>query len=190
MTTAKVQKKADISGAVPLEETLKGLNKNQLIQHADENMGLKVDPNLSEDVIRKELLKFDGHQRNIAREESEKSAKETTSDDDPLVNVVFRNLQSMSEDITFNFPGPRGLFGPKNKKGHKKCPRYHLYPGMEIELPYSVIEHLRSKVFTRHIPVYDNATGLIAGVTPIITPRFILEQRLTKEQAIALQNLK
>ncbi len=188
-TTTKVQKEADISGAVSLEQTLKGKNKDQLIQYADEKMGLKVDLNLNEDTIRKELLKFDNHQRNHARIQSEKSAKESMSDDDPLVNVVFRNLQSVNEDITFDFAGPKGVFGPRNKKGHKKIPHYHLFPGMEIKLPYSVIEHLRSRTFTRHIPLYDNATGLISGVTPVITPRFILEQRFTKEQAIALQKL-
>jgi hypothetical protein len=136
------------------------------------------------------MLKLDTHQRNLAREDSEKSAKASQSDDDPLINVVFRNLQSMAEDITFYYAGPKGVRGPVNKTGHKKIPKYHLYPGMEIELPFSVIEHLRAKIFTRHIPIYDNTTGLIAGVTPVITPRFILEQRLTKEQAIALQKMK
>ena len=198
LTTTEVQ--ADISGAVSLEQELKRKNKDQLIQYADQQMGLQIDQNLDEDVIRRELMKYGGMQRNLAREESEKAAKASTSKEDPLINVVFRNLQSVNEDITFNFAGPKGVYGKAfkgpggkalgNPTGHKMIPKYHLYPGMEIELPYSVIEHLRSRTFTRHIPLYDNATGMISGVTPVITPRFILEQRLTKEQAIALQNMK
>lgn len=189
-TTEVPNKKADISGLVSLKQTLKPMNKTQLIAHADEKMSLNVDSNLSEDVIREQLLKIDLAQRNSARAKSEEAAKESASGTDPLVNVVFRNLQSMNEDIKFSFSGPKGVFGPKNKKGHKKIPVYHLFPGMEIELPYSVLEHLRSRVFTRHVPVYDNVTGHQSGVEPVITPRFILEQRLTREQAIALQNLK
>ena len=187
-TTTEV--KADISGAVSLEQELKGKNKAQLIQYADQQLGLAIDGTLDEKVIRENLIRYMDTQLNAAREKSEKSAKLVATDDDPLMEVIFRNLQSMNEDITFAFAGDRGTFGPKNKKGFKKMPTYHLFPGMRIELPYSVIEHLRSKVFTRHIPVYDDATGQIGGVRAIITPRFILDMQFTKEQAIALQKLK
>ena len=197
-TTTEVQ--ADISGAISLGQELKGKNKAQLIQYADEKMGLTVDVNLSESVIRQNLQVYNDVQRNAAREQSETSAAASISATDPLIEVVFRNLQSVNEDITFSFAGPKGSYGKAQKGaggkklgnpgGHKKIPKYHLFPGMKIGLPFSVIEHLRGKIFTRHVPVYDNNTGLIGGVKAVITPRFILDIQFTKEQAIALQNLK
>ena len=187
-TITEVQ--ADISGAISLEQELKGKNKAQLMQYADQKLGLSIDGTLDEKVIRENLIRYMETQLNAAREKSEKSAKKASSKDDPLMEVIFRNLQSMNEDITFSFAGPRGTLGPKNPKGYKKMPVYHLFPGMRIKLPYSVIEHLRSKIFTRHVPVYDDNTGQIGGVKAIITPRFILDMQFTKEQAIALQKLK
>ena len=187
-TTTEVQ--ADISGAISLEQELKGKNKAQLIQYADQKLGLSVDGTLDEKVILENIVMYADSQINAAREKSEKSANEAVSESDPLMEVIFRNLQSQNEDITFAFAGPRGTFGPKNPDGHKKMPVYQLFPGMKIKLPYSVIEHLRSKVFTRHIPVYDDNTGMIGGVKAIITPRFILDMQFTKAQAIALQKLK
>ncbi len=189
-TTTEVTKDADVSGATPLDQTLKAMSKTELIKYADKSLGLNIDAKLDKSTVLSELLLFDSNRRASARAESELSAKASESDTDPLINVTFYNMQTANEDITFNFAGPKGTFGPINLTGHKKIPKYHLFPGMKIQLPYSVCTHLRSLVFTRHRPVFDEVTGLQAGAEPIVTPRFILEQQLTKEEAIALQKLR
>jgi len=189
-TTAHEPVKSDVSQAIPLEEKLKRMSKPELIKYADEYMGLVIDLALTKDAIKNELLKIDQDRQKSAREETEKSAAGSISEDDPPINVVFFNMQSANEDITFNFTGPKGMYGPENSNGHRKCPRYHLFPGMEIELPYSVVSHLRGLTFTRGKPIWDPDTGLQKGTIPIITPRFILEQRLTKDEAILLQKMR
>jgi len=191
---------SDVSQAIPLVKQLDSLSRRELVTLADEKYGVNIDSKLDVEAIKKAILNIDQGIRQEARRETEESASKASSEDDPLILVVFYNMQSSEEDITFAFPGPRGMYGPEfvgadgkkhgNPKGHKKCPVYHLFPGMEISLPWSVVEHLRSRTFTRNRPVWDEATGQIKANIPIITPRFVLEQRLTKEQAVQLQKIK
>lgn len=181
---------SNIGQTVPFEKLIKGMSKDELIKYADARMGLRIDPKLTKEAIKRELLLIDQGHRQDARKTSEESATASISEKDPPINVKFFNMQTADEDIQFDFPGPRGMFGPVNNEGHKKMPHYHLFPGMEITLPYSVVEHLRSRIFTRHRPIWDQQTGLQSGVIPIITPRFVLEQRLSKEEAIALQQMR
>ena len=181
---------SDVGNLVPIEQEIESMSKKQLVLFADSRLGATLDMKLSIDAMKKNILQFNSGRRKNAREESEASARQSASKDDPMVNVIFHNMQTAWEDITFNFPGPRGIFGPVNKKGHKKMPKYHLFPGMEISLPYSVVEHLESRTYTRHEAIFDPATGMQKGQRPVIAPRFILQQKLTREEAIALQELR
>jgi hypothetical protein len=185
---ARVQ--SDVSQFIPLETQLAPLSKPQLIKLADEKLGITVDDKLTKEVIKRKILEYDQGRRKGAQRESEESARRAISDDDPPITVVFYNMMTSDEDISFDFAGPRGIRGPINKNGHTKIPHYHLFPGMQITLPWSVVDHLRSLTWTRHKATYDMETGNINGSIPIITPRFILEQRLSKEEAIALQEMR
>ena len=190
MDENKENQEGDISLRIPLRDQLKGMLRPALVKYASDRFTVTISDKLTIPVIIDQLVKMDDAVRAGAQKESEDSAKQSISEDDPPITVVFHNMQTADEDITFSYDGPRGMYGPINKLGHKKCPRYHLFPGMEITLPYSVVEMLRSKICTRHKAVFDTKTGLQCGVEPIISPRFLLDQRLSKDEAIMLQKMR
>lgn len=182
--------KGDVSLRIPLRDQLKGMLKPQLIGYASDRFGVTVSEKLTIPVIIDELVKLDNSIKAGARSESEEATRQSISEGDPEITIVFHNMQTADEDIKFSYPGPKGMYGPINLTGHKKCPKYHLFPGMEIGLPYSVVEHLRSKICTRHKAVFDPVTGLQCGVEPIISPRFLLDQRISKSEAVMLQKMR
>lgn len=182
----------DVTETMPLEEQLGLMKKPELIKYM-ENLGYNVDGRLAEKTIRENILNVVADRKNNAAKLNEDSSRATISEDDPMIKVKFFNLESPSTDLEFAFPGKRGMFGPKfikdgktygNPTGHRKCPKYHLFPGEPVELAYSVYEHLESLTFVTHKTVFDPITGLIQGNIPIIKPRFILQPIITKEDLV------
>lgn len=178
---------SDVSEALPLSEQLKALSKSQLIKFAD-NLGFQVDARLKEETIREAILKIDADHKKQAANINEESLAATVSEKDPEITVRFFNMESPGADLEFAFPGPRQMFGPKNRKGHKKCPKYHLFPGEIVKLAYSVYEHLSGLTFVTHKTVWDPASKMIKGTIPIIKPRFVLQPVLTKEDLLKINN--
>lgn len=177
---------ADISDNVQLNVQLETMNKGQLVKFAADEFALEVEARLTKEVIIENLLKMDKARKSKAAVENEESLAKTVSDDDPPIKVRFFNLQSPEEVINFAFAGPKGMKGPVNKTGHKKCPRYELYPGEEYTLALSVKEHLESLLFTHYKTIIDTLTGQIAGNVPIWKPKYILNPVITKEQLLEL----
>jgi len=177
---------ADISDNVQLKTRLSSMNKSQLIQFASDKFSLKVEPKLSEKVIIENLLKLDKASKSEAATMNEESLEKTISEDDPPIKVRFFNLQSPEEVINFAFPGPKGMKGPVNKNGHKKSPRYTLYPGEEYILALSVKDHLESLTFTHYKTKIDPLTGQVAGNEPVLKPKYILNPVITKAQLLEL----
>lgn len=176
---------SDLTEGLSLSEQLKGMSKKQLIKRADD-LGFKVDERVKEDAIREQLLRLDAERKSQAAIVNKESLAMTASKEDPEIEVKFFNMESPGADLEFAYSEPRGMFGPKNKKGHKKCPKYHLFPGEIVKMAYSVYEHLSSLTFMTHKTVWDTESGMISGTVPIIKPRFILQPIFTKEQLVKL----
>ncbi len=180
---------SDVSESIPLKDQLEGMNKSQLIKYM-ENLGYNVDMRLSEKSLKENILKIVGDRKNDARKTNEDALGMTVREDDPMIEVRFFNLETPNIDVEFAFPGKRGMYGPSytvkgekygNPNGHKKCPKYHLFPGETVKLAYSVYEHLISLTFMTHKTVFDPQSGMIQGNIPIIKPRFILQPIFSKE---------
>lgn len=180
----------DVAGRVPLQKELEGMNKRQLIQYANEQMGYTIDEKLTKEAIVTALVQLDDNRKMEAQKVNRESTAKAVSETDPAIKVQFYNMESPTADLEFAYPGPRGMRGPVNKKGFSKCPVYHLFPGQITELPYSVIEHLEGLTFTTHQPHFDPMTGMQDGAIPVIKPRFILKIILTKEQMLKAQAVK
>lgn len=177
----------DISENAGLKTRLEAMNKGQLIKFGEDEFSLKIEPILAEKVIIDNLMRLDDARRGEAAKVNEVSLNKSISASDPPIRVKFFNLQSPEEVIGFSFAGPKGMKGPVNLTGHKKCPAYKLYPGEEYTLPLSVKEHLESLTFTHYKTIVDTLTGQIAGNVPILKPKYILNPIISKEQLLALQ---
>ena len=174
---------SDASESIPLEKQLEKMDRPQLVEKMNE-LGYQVDGRVGEKTIRENILKAVAEQKSNAKQKNEESLAMAVSKEDPPIEIRFFNLESSNTDIEFAYSGPRGMFGPINKNGFKKCPVYHLFPGETAKLAYSVYEHLSSKTFVTHKPVFDPKTGMIGGNIPIVKPRFLLQPIFTKEQLI------
>ncbi len=184
----------DVTNELPLEKQLNAMDKPELTKYM-EGLGYNVDKRLSDKTIRDNILKVVADRKNNATAMNKESFQATVSDEDPKITVRFFNLETPNVDIEFAFPGKRGMYGPKftkdgkdygNPNGHRKCPKYHLFPGEEVDLAYSVFEHLESLTFATHKTIFDPQTGMIQGNIPIIKPRFILQPVITKEDLIKI----
>jgi len=177
----------DISGNTPFKIKLAAMDKDQLIQFGSDEFNLKIDSKLSEKVIIEQFIKLDNERKGNAMEVNKESLNKTASADDPPIRVKFLNLQSPTETINFSFAGPRGMYGPVNKTGHKKCPTYTLIPGEEYTLALSVKTHLESLTFTHYKTLIDQMTGQVRGNVPELKSKYALYPVFTKEQLISLQ---
>lgn len=183
---------SDVSESIPLKDQLASMGKSQLVKYM-EDLGYNVDLRLSEKSIRENILKIIADRKNDARKTNEDSLEMTVDKKDPMIEVRFFNLETPNVDVEFSYSGKRGMYGPtymlKGKKygnpnGHKKCPKYHLFPGETVKLAYSVYEHLIGLTFVTHKTVFDPQTGMIQGNIPIIKPRFILQPIFSKEDIV------
>ena len=182
----------DVTNELPLEKQLNAMGKSELMKYM-EDLGFNVDKRLAEKTIRENILKVVADRKNNATAMNKESFQATVSNEDPKITIRFFNLETPNVDIEFAFPGKRGMYGPKfikdgkeygNPNGHRKCPKYHLFPGEEVDLAYSVFEHLESLTFATHKTIFDPQTGMIQGNIPIIKPRFILQPVITREDLI------
>lgn len=176
---------SDVSESVTLSDQLKAMDRAQLVKYADD-IGYSIDGRVKEETIRKGILSITADRIKQAAEVNAESLKQAVSEEDPEIEVRFFNLQSPGADLEFSYSEPRGMFGPRNKKGHKKCPKYHLFPGTVTKMAYSVYNHLQGLTYVAHKTVWDTRTGMITGTIPIIKPRFILQPIFTKEQLVKL----
>ena len=177
---------SDVSEALPLAEQVKAMTKTELIKYADGVLGYKMDDKLSAAVIRENILKIETDRKHQASQLNAESLAVVVDDSDPEITIKFFNMESSGTDIEFSYSEPRGMHGPVNKKGYKKCPRYHLFPGETVKMAYSVYEHLTSLTYVTHKAVFDQLTGNVKGNIPIVKPRFVLQPIFTKEQLTKL----
>ena len=177
---------SDVTEGLPLDKQLDAMSKAEMIKYADDVLGYRIDPKLLKAVIKENILKIDADHKSQAAKVNEDSLAMTVSKEDPEITVRFFHMESPGADLEFSYSEPRGMFGPNNLKGHKKCPKYHLFPGEVVKLAYSVYEHLSSLTFVTHKTVWDPVTGMIKGSIPIIKPRFILQPKFSKEQLVKL----
>ena len=182
--------------SVTLAQRLEKMSKDEMIVFASEEMGLQVDPNLEEDVIREKLLTIEAQQKSNARninagslamtmalvERRNASGKPKFKTVDPPLQARFYNNESPLADVEFSTTEPYGFRGEKNKYGFSKCPSWHLFHGEVYTLPASLIEHLKSLTYITAKPVIDPQTGMQHGTIPVVKNRFILEYMLTREQ--------
>ena len=176
---------SDLTEALPLDRQLDVMSKVEMIKYAD-TLGYQVDDKLTRKVIKENILRIVSDRKSQGQKLNEESLAAVVSEADPEISVRFFNMESPGADLEFAYSDPRGMRGPNNPNGFKKCPVYHLFPGEVVKLAYSVYEHLTSLTFTTHKTVWDTATGNIKGNIPIVKPRFILQPVLTKEQLIKL----
>jgi len=162
------------------------MTKAELIKYADTALGFKIDDKLTKVVIIENILKIDASRKSEAQKVNEESLAVAVSEADPEITVRFYNMETSGADLEFAYSGKRGMYGPNNPKGFKKCPRYHLFPGVVVKLAYSVYEHLSSLTYVTHKTVWDPETGNIKGNIPIVKPRFLLQPIFTKEQLVKL----
>lgn len=177
---------SDVSEALPLEQQLKTMERPELIKFAD-NLGYNIDNRVKDATIRDNILRIINDKKNEAAKVNAESLKQAVSEQDPEIEIRFFNMESPGADLEFSFSEPKGLFGPENKNGHKKCPRYHLFPGEVMKMAYSVYEHLNGLTFVTHKTVWDTKTGMITGTVPIIKPRFILQPIFSKADLLKLK---
>ena len=173
---------ASIADAIPLTAILDSMTKEDMIKYADDIFNLAVDPKLSKEVIRANILKIDEARRGQAFNQNVESTQMFLNRGDKALNVKFHRLDFPDADLEFSYSGNVGMKGNRNKQGFSKCPSFHLYPGETYTLPTSVINHLKSLTFATHKTVIDKVTGMIAGAIPVVKPKFILEYVFSKEQ--------
>ena len=189
---ARVPVQVDVTESLPLEVQLKAMTKRQLIEYGG-NLGFNIDRRLKESTIIQNILAVVADRKSNAAKTNAESLRATVTEDDPMIEVRFFNIETPGVDIEFAFAGKKGMYGPKyikdgktygNPKGHRKCPKYHLFPGEVTKVAYSVYEHLESLTFVTHKTVFDPVSGMIQGNIPIVKPRFILQPVVTKSDLI------
>lgn len=98
-----------------------------------------------EDVPKAELIDamMKLHQRQVKEsvETTAQAVAETESDDDPLVDMVFQNLECPGTPIEFTYQ--KGGFKVVNGKV-KPAPKWSFMPGRTYKVPLSVANHLNS----------------------------------------------
>ena len=190
MTEPAVQ--SDLTESVPLKKQLEFMKRPALVEKMS-GLGYQVDGRVSEKTIRENILKIISEQKSNAKQRNAESLAMAVSKEDPMIEVKFFHLESPETDIEFAYSGTRGMYGPEftkdgkkygNPKGFRKCPKYHLFPGETVKLPFSVYEHLERLTYVTNKAVHDPVTGMIGGNIPIIKPRFLLQLVVTKEQVI------
>ncbi len=195
MDTMEQPIQSDVSEALPLEQQLKGMDRERLVKYAAD-LGYQIDGRVKDETIRINILKIIADKKGQAAKVNEESLKQTVSEKDPMIEVRFFNLESPGADEEFAYSEPRGMYGKEfthpdgskggNPNGHKKCPKYHLFPGELTKMAYSVYEHLNGLTFVTHKTLWDAKTGMIAGTVPIIKPRFILQPIFSKKDLLKL----
>lgn len=175
--------RSDHTERIPLKDQLEKMNRKELEAYAD-TVGYKVDGRVKDATIIEAMLKSDSERKKKASDINEESLRKVVDKNDPEILVIFNNAETANADLEFCYSEPRGMFGPENPNGYKKMPKYHLFPGERVKLPYSVYEHLSNLTFRTNKVVWKD--GQIAGNEPIIKPRFILQVVVSKEQAIKL----
>ena len=183
----EIERKAvpvSITEATTLETKLRAMDKDGLIDYADNVMGLTVDRRLGEEKIIDQLLAVDTDVKIEAAKVTAESTKIASDDSDPVVDCVFHRFDFPEADLEFAYTGTRGFKGPNNPKGFSKAPRYHLFPGETCSIPFTVKEHLEKLKFVDWKTVIDEKTGTVKDRVPIEKQKYVLELKMTKEQII------
>jgi hypothetical protein len=163
---------------------LQKMSKKQLIDFASEKYGLNVEEKLPKEEIHAAIMKARDAVVDFAKKETEESAKQAATTEDPIVKIRFINLETPGAELEFNFDSGRGV-----TKG-KKTPKYHLIDQETHNVPYSVYEHLNNLVVPDSKYDVDPQTGMIRGVLNGKKRRFTCELLLDKSQILALSKGK
>ena len=208
---------SDIASALTLAQELDRLDRDGLIQYADKNFNLTVDPALDPQTIKENLLRIHASVTNSARELNQKSLQMTIALDlkrkkawdaykgdkrrakpfaeykpNPPVEVKFFYMQCPGLNVEFANSEPYGVTakGSPNQFGFTQIPRYNLFHGEMYVLPLLLVRHLQRLTYVTHKPVIDSATGLQNGTIPIIKPRFVFEMMYSDEDLVRLAEMK
>lgn len=108
-----------------------------------ENWGYQV----NDGVTKSELIEAVSTRHVQLIKESEELVKKATEDsedvDDPIVDIVFENIESPGTEIEFCFQPPKGTLKVVNGKV-RPAPKWKFYPGRKYQVPLSIYNHLNS----------------------------------------------
>ena len=123
-----------------LREALYRLSMDSLKQFLG-NFGHTADDTVSKNDLIDAILKLNEAAIAEADKTNEESLK-SVGDEDPMVEMVFENLESPGTSLEFTF-SKDGF--KKDERGRvKPLPHWHFYPGRRYTVPLSVVEYLNS----------------------------------------------
>lgn len=174
------------TGNEAFSREIASLKREELVRLLDEKFGMTVtDERLTKEDLAREAINLYNQQKKNADEENEKSAKMVETPKDPIVKVLFINLDAPKAPHEFSYDSGRGIKGKNNPNGLPKIPTYRLIDHEVSAIPYSVYKHLNG------LTVPDNRFdvtegGFIKGVMSGKRKRFSCELILTDEQVAKL----
>lgn len=147
---------------IPLEEQLKRLSKDALVEWLS-----RFNYRVAEDVSKEELINaivtLHKQQLQEAKETTQKAVEQSQDPDDPLVDMVFENVECPGAKIEFCYQPPDGTFRTENGKV-RPAPKWEFYPGQMYRVPLSVYKHINSLKVPKDRVVNTDESGFIQSL--------------------------
>lgn len=107
------------------------------------NFGYEVKEDVGKQKLIESIAKL--HKEMIKKSEETVAEAVNASDttDDPVVDIIFENIESPGTSIEFCYQPPNGTFRVENGKV-RPAPKWSFYPGRKYKVPYSIYKHLNS----------------------------------------------
>lgn len=147
---------------IPLEKQLERLSKDALIEWLSRFNYQVADDVQKEDLIAA-IVTLHKQQLREAEQITESAVKQSENPDDPLVDMIFENVESPGASIEFTFQPPNGTFKMVNGKV-RPAPKWMFYPGQKYKVPLSVYTHINSLRVPRDRVVNTDPSGFIQSL--------------------------
>lgn len=154
------------------------------LQYFLEQLGYQADPETKKSDLIDAVVKIKESQWHEADKQVAEATALVASDDDPIVEMTFMNMESPGADHEFVYNGSKGF--PKNEQGQTTpLPKWHFFPNRTYTVPLSVVNHLNSLKVQPDQVVSVNAEGFISNLYSGDTPkqnRFSCVVKFTSDQ--------
>ena len=127
-----------------------------------ERFGYQVEGEKSKAKLVEAILKLEKIKLDDAAETTAKATADTTVPDDPIVEMIFQNLECPGADIQFTYQ--KGGFKVSEKGTTKPAPKWHFFPGRTYKVPFSVVKHLNSLEVPADRNVNTTGDGMISSL--------------------------
>lgn len=152
-----------------------------------ENMGYKASESIGKAELVDGIIKATARQVKASEALVREATEASLTDEDPVVDMVFENLESPGASIEFAWQPPDGCL--KRNKNGKIVPKpvWHFFPGRTYKVPLSVVNHLNSLQVPADRQVTAGPDDFIQSVyTEEKKNRFSCRLKLTDHQVKAI----